>query len=115
MRGKFTGGSLVEVLTSLCILGFALPVCLEALGMLFLLGLRINGYADRAFGVDWWFNRLERPVTLSSLEAMPRRGPSGKLHFQWEARVGDNGAVAVTLYVSDGLKWAGPLVESRVY
>jgi hypothetical protein len=77
--------------------------------------IRLHETSRKAFGAEWWFNRLEFPVSKSALDAMPRADGHGKTLFRWEAEHGAYGAVHVTLSVSNGASDNAPFVTSRVF
>ncbi len=109
------GASLVEILVALLILGLLIPVSFGAFGSSFMIGLRTREYADKVAYAEWWFNRLECPVSPISIEAMPRSDFKGRMHFSWSTIAGDYGTVRVALSVSNGSKSDIPFVISRVY
>ncbi|MDR3264843.1 MAG: hypothetical protein LBT15_02415 [Synergistaceae bacterium] len=112
---RFRGDSLVEILISLCALGVALPAILGSFGMTFSAGLRIGETVDKAWGAEWWFNRVELPALSSAMDDMPRKDASGKLRFRWETRGGEHEPLRVTLFVSNGSDTDVPLVVNRVF
>lgn len=105
----------MEILVSLCALGVALPSILGAFGMVFSAGLRIDRDVDKAWGAEWWFNRVELPALSTAMDDMPRRDASGKLRFRWETEGGGREPLRVTLFVSSGSNTDVPLVVSRAY
>jgi type II secretory pathway component PulJ len=111
---KRRGYSLVEVLLALCILGAAVPAALNAFGVAFMSEIRLRALSSKAFGAEWWFNRLDLPVSLAALDGMPRTDESGRMRFSWETENESSGALRVTLSVSDGARGDVPLVMSRV-
>lgn len=100
MRSR-RGETLMELLMALLILGLVLAAVLQTLSS----GLKTVDqlwHRDaRQYGAQWWFTRLPRPVSTSSLAAMPASGPGG-LNFIWEARTGTFGELQITLTVRDG-------------
>ncbi len=109
------GASLVEILVALLILGLVIPVSFGAFGSSFMIGFRMREYADKVAYAEWWFNRLECPVSQTAIEAMPRADSEGRMHFSWTAVGGDYGSIRVVLSVSNGSKSDNPFVISRVY
>jgi hypothetical protein len=107
--------SLVEVLFALGILGAVIPAALSAFGAVLMSEIRVCGLPRKAFGAEWWFNRLELPVSSVVLDAMPRADESGKMRFSWETEEEAHGALRVTLRVSNGALGDAPFVTSRVY
>ena len=77
--------------------------------------IRIHEASRKAFGAEWWFNRLELPVSASALDSMPRADERGKMRFRWETEDGAHGSVRVTLSVTDGALGDVPFVISRVF
>jgi hypothetical protein len=100
---------------SIGILGAVLPGALSAFGSVFMSEMRIHEASRKVFGAEWWFNRLELPVSVSALNAMPRADGHGKTLFRWETEGGAYGAVRVTLSVSNGALDDAPFVTSRVF
>jgi hypothetical protein len=107
--------SLVEALFALGILGAAIPAAFSAFGSAFMAEIRIHEASRKAFGAEWWFNRLEPPVSAAALDAMPRADEQGKTRFSWEAEKDAHGALQVTLSVSNGALDDVPFVTSRVF
>lgn len=110
-----SGFTLIEAIVTLCVLGVLLPGGLQAFGNIFLFGLRINDTADKAFCAEWWFNRLEPPVSRQTLAAMPQRDAAGKMRFRWEAEEGNDGTFHIILYVTNASNNDVPFVIHRVY
>jgi hypothetical protein len=111
---KRRGYSLVEILLALGILGAAMPAVLNAFGVAFMSEIRLHALSRKAFGAEWWFNRLELPVSSAALDGMPRKDESGRMHFRWETENESYGTLRVTLSVSDGARGDVPFVMSRV-
>jgi hypothetical protein len=109
------GQSLVEVLVALCVLGLVIPSSLEALGTVFSAEIRIHQWARKASYAEWWFDRLEVPVSQSVIDAAPRTNDSGAVRFDWETEFCEYGALRVTLHVSNGTGFDVPFTLSRIY
>jgi hypothetical protein len=109
-----SGYSLVEVLVALGILGTVIPASLGAFGVVFASEIRVGEVSRKAFGAEWWFNRLEFPVSPANLESMPRADESGRMRFSWETENEAYGAVRVTLSVSGETPGDVPFVTTRV-
>ncbi|MDR2175505.1 MAG: hypothetical protein LBO82_06165 [Synergistaceae bacterium] len=113
--GSKWGSILPEVLIAACILGAVLPPVFSAFGSIFMSEVRVHEASLKAFGAEWWFNRLELPVSAAALDAMPREDERGRMRFRWETEKDAHGALRVTLSVS-GRAWGDvPLVTSRVF
>lgn len=107
--------SLTEALITLCVAGCVLPVTLDAFGTVILAIHHIGTNADRAFGAEWWFNRLKLPVSHAGISVMPETDSTGKLRFEWKAEEEKYGSIRITLYVRVGSLSGVPFVLSRVY
>jgi hypothetical protein len=107
--------SLLEVLLALGILGAILPAAFSAFGAAFMSEMRIRETSRKAFGAEWWFNRLEIPVSAVALNAMPRADERGKMRFRWKTESDARGALRITLSVTNGAPGDAPFVMSRVF
>jgi hypothetical protein len=112
---KGSGQTLTEILIALCVLGVIVPPSIEALGIAFATELRIHERARKAFYAEWWFNRLELPVSQSMIDAAPPMDESGTMYFSWETEVCEYDAIRITLHVSNGTESDVPFTVSRVY
>ncbi|MDR1377054.1 MAG: prepilin-type N-terminal cleavage/methylation domain-containing protein [Synergistaceae bacterium] len=109
------GQTLVEVLVALGILGTVVLGSLETFGMAFTMELRIQEQARKASYAEWWFNRLEFPLTQAKVDKAPRTDEYGGTRFEWSTVPGDYNTLRVILRVSNGSKSDTPFVTSRVY
>jgi hypothetical protein len=105
----------VETLIALGILGVVVPASLNAFGVIFLAEIRLRELTRKASGAEWWFSRLDLPVSQAGVDAMPREEERGKMRFSWETEKADHGALRVTLRVSNGAPGDVPFVMTRVY
>ncbi|MDR1650053.1 MAG: hypothetical protein LBR71_07305 [Synergistaceae bacterium] len=112
---KRRGYGLVEVLFALGIAGVVIPAALDAFGAVLMSEARIREVSCKTFGAQWWFNRLEFPVSPVVLNAMPSVDERGKMRFSWEMEEDSHGAFRVTLKVSNGASGDAPFVTSRAY
>ena len=110
---KLSGISLVEILMTLCVLGLVIPASLSAFGIVFMAELRIHEHVEKAESAEWWFNQLNFPVHVPDLNDAPQS--HGRMHFTWESRLGDHGALHITLHVTNRAPLDVPLTVSRVY
>ncbi len=91
--------TLIETLTALVIAGLILPAVLDSVLMAVKAQMHIYRMENYIYASNWWFNRLEYPVTEAALEAMPVNLPCGKFRFDWVSERGIYGDLRVTLTV----------------
>ena len=91
---KRRGDTLVEILIALDILAVVVPVSFGALSTVFTSELRLHQRAEKALCAEWWFNRLETPLSASGLSAAPQMDGRGKMRFSWEASPLEYGALS---------------------
>jgi type II secretory pathway component PulJ len=112
---KSTGQTLVEILVALSVLEIVVLTAIEAFGMVFAAELKIQERARKAFYAEWWFNKLESPVSQAEVDAAPRTDEYGRMRFEWDTASGDYGTFRVTLRVLNGSGADVPFTMSRVY
>jgi hypothetical protein len=112
---KRKGQTLVEVLVALGVLGTVILSSLETFGMALVMELRIQERARKASCAEWWFNRLEPPLSQAKVDESPRAHESGGMIFTWSTIPGDYNTLRVILRVSNGSESDVPFVVSRVY
>ncbi|MDR2179892.1 MAG: hypothetical protein LBP21_06265 [Synergistaceae bacterium] len=112
---KGLGQTLVEVLVALGVLETVVLASIDAFGTAFVAELHIQERARKAACAEWWFNRLEPPVSQASVEKAPRADEYGKMRFEWETIPGGYNTLRVILRVSNGSGSDVPFIISRVY
>ncbi|MDR1623285.1 MAG: hypothetical protein LBS00_13040 [Synergistaceae bacterium] len=112
---KRAGQTLVEILVALSVLEVVVLTSIEAFGTVFAAELQIQERAHKASYAEWWFNRLELPVSRADIDAAPRTDEYGKMRFEWDAVPGNYDTFYVTLRVSNGSGTDTPFTISRVY
>ena len=112
---KRVGQTLAEVLVALGVLETVILTSIPAFGTVFAAELRIQERSRKASYAEWWFNRLELPVSQAKIDEAPRTNETGKIRFDWSAIPGDYGTLRVILRVSSGSGSDVPFTLSRVY
>jgi hypothetical protein len=107
--------TLVEVLVALGVLEAVVLTSIDAFGTAFVAELRIQERARKAFYAEWWFNRLELPVSQAKIDEAPRTDEGGKIRFEWSTIPGAHDTLRVILRVSDGSGSDAPFILGRVY
>ena len=111
---KHIGYSIVEVLIALCVLGVVVPTSLDALGNVFMMGLKIHEKVCVISAAEWWFTSLPLTVSRSDIAAAPREDDSGRVRFEWESEELGNDAIRVTLRATGKFSHT-PFTISRIY
>ena len=112
---KRVGQTLVEVLVALGVLEVVVLTSIQAFGTVFATELQIQERARKASYAEWWFNRLESPVSQAKIDKAPRTDEHGKMRFEWSTVPGGHNTLHVTLRVSNGSDSDVPFTLSRVY
>jgi hypothetical protein len=98
-------------------LGLIIPPSLDALGAVFAAEMRIHERERKVSRAEWWFSRLEFPVSQAQIDAAPRTDESGATRFDWETETLPHqyNALRVTLHVSNGTGSDVPFTLTRIY
>ncbi|MDR1379769.1 MAG: hypothetical protein LBJ36_12070 [Synergistaceae bacterium] len=112
---KRSGQSLIEVLVAFCVLALIIPSSIDAISLVFAAELRVCERERKISCAEWWFNRLESPVSQTQIDTAPRANESGTMRFGWEVEFCEYNAFRITLRVSNGTGLDTPFIMTRVY